>query len=393
VETQPFETSPSSRLSSTSGVIWISGFSGAGKTTVGREVEALLRQRGIDAIFLDGDDLRRIFAQRWGYERSDRVELAHVYFRLSSYLASQGYTVVIAAIAMYDEVREWLRENIAGVYEVYLDVPESERLRRDSETKRVYSAVKATNTAYDIPSAPDLRIANFDDISPDAAARTLVEGYLSSRGGGETGDKSLYWQQFYSQGFSERRPSSYALHTASALQPESRLLEIGCGNGRDALFFAGLGHEVVAIDPSRAAIESCRELESPELRFLVGRFPDVDADVPGDFDAVYSRFSLHAMTQAEQDDALAGACARLRPGGRLFVECRSINDPLARKGEVISPTERIHGHYRRFLILERLLEQLEGLGLRVDDAVERNGLARYKDDDPVVIRVTASLPA
>ena len=69
-------------------VVWITGYSSAGKTTVGRLVEAELRRRNHSTVLLDGDDLRSIFSGRWGYDRADRVELARVYFRLCSHLAS-----------------------------------------------------------------------------------------------------------------------------------------------------------------------------------------------------------------------------------------------------------------------------------------------------------------
>ena len=51
------------------GVIWITGFSAAGKTTVGRRVAAELQALGLPTIFLDGDDLRSILGSSWGYER------------------------------------------------------------------------------------------------------------------------------------------------------------------------------------------------------------------------------------------------------------------------------------------------------------------------------------
>lgn len=75
--------------------------------------------------------------------------------------------------------------------------------------------------------------------------------------------------------------------------------------------------------------------------------------------------------------------------GLFFIECRSINDPLARQGEVISPTERIHGHYRRFIVADELERRLLDSGFGIVDMLESNGLARLGDDDPVVIRVTA----
>lgn len=87
-------------------VVWITGYSSAGKATVGRLVEAELRGRGHSTMILDGDDLRSIFSGRWGYSRTDRVELAKVYFRLCSHLASQRHVVVIAAVAMYSHEQE-----------------------------------------------------------------------------------------------------------------------------------------------------------------------------------------------------------------------------------------------------------------------------------------------
>jgi hypothetical protein len=62
---------------------------------------------------------------------------------------------------------------------------------------------------------------------------------------------------------------------------------------------------------------------------------------------------------------------------------------LFRKGELLSKTERVDGHYRRFIILDELLDRLQSFGFEIIEAVESNGLAVYGDDDPVVIRVCA----
>jgi predicted SAM-dependent methyltransferase len=126
------------------------------------------------------------------------------------------------------------------------------------------------------------------------------------------------------------------------------------------------------------------------VEFKAGILGDKSLNLDNTFDVVYCRFVLHAMTQAEEEKMLFEAHDRLRPGGCLYLECRSINDPLARLGEVISPTERIHGHYRRFIILDELRQRLEKAGLNVDHAIESTGLAPYRDEDPVVIRIRAS---
>jgi len=62
---------------------------------------------------------------------------------------------------------------------------------------------------------------------------------------------------------------------------------------------------------------------------------------------------------------------------------------ISEEGEIISPTERIHGHYRRFIIKDDLLERLENIGFSIVDVVEDNNLAIYKNDNPIVIRVKA----
>lgn len=59
--------------SSYNGVIWVTGFSSSGKTTVARKVCRILKDRNVSTIFLDGDDLRSIFSNSWGYDRKDRL--------------------------------------------------------------------------------------------------------------------------------------------------------------------------------------------------------------------------------------------------------------------------------------------------------------------------------
>ena len=88
------------------GAIRITGYSGSGKTAVARQAERILRQKNIEVVLLIGDDLRRIFVCRWGYERAEQVELGQGYFRLANHLSSQGVVVIIAAVAMYDQVRQ-----------------------------------------------------------------------------------------------------------------------------------------------------------------------------------------------------------------------------------------------------------------------------------------------
>jgi adenylylsulfate kinase-like enzyme/2-polyprenyl-3-methyl-5-hydroxy-6-metoxy-1,4-benzoquinol methylase len=379
------------------GVIWITGYSGAGKTTVGRKVERQFRQHGLPTVFLDGDDLRRIFSRKWGYGRADRLELAKVYLRLCSHLASQQITVIISAIAMYADVYEWVVANIPRSLQVYLRVPEEERLRRDSAGKNVYKAMSSADPlGYDEPVGADLVIDNHGEVDPDKAAARIVDSYLkgSHTQGGRVADhgKGAYWDAFYRRGEAVQEPSPFAIHVAQkVLNGRIRLLDIGCGNGRDSAYFSQLGHEVWALDASRSAIDLCREFYAHvPIEFRHGTIESLlDVGNPPKFDVVYCRFVLHAMTEKEEAALCRTAHGLLRDRGMLLIECRSVNDPMIRLGEVISPTERVHGHYRRFIMMEQLIQHLEASGFAIETALESKGLAVFKDEDPVVVRVFA----
>ena len=135
-----------------SGVIWITGHSSAGKTVVARELESLLLTKYHNVVFLDGDQLRSILGVEQNYSKEERIALALKYFRLCSYLSKQGLLVLIAAVAMFDEVREWFFKNVNHHLLVYLRVPIEERLKRDEQTKKLY-----TNENLGIYSEPTVR--------------------------------------------------------------------------------------------------------------------------------------------------------------------------------------------------------------------------------------------
>src|SRR5215213_6367505 len=71
-----------------------------------------------------------------------------------------------------------------------------------------------------------------------------------------------YWDEYYAARSTmvRRLPSQFAVFVAGELEGRHRIIELGCGNGRDSMFFASHGHEVVAVDASQAAIDGCRAL-------------------------------------------------------------------------------------------------------------------------------------
>jgi adenylylsulfate kinase-like enzyme len=164
-----------------SGVIWITGYSGAGKTTVSRILANQLQERGASVVLLDGDDLRDIFGKKWGYDRESRIELGYVNHKLCKHIAGQGHTVIIAAVGMYSEVIEWVRTNIPNFFQVYLNVSEEERRNRDAVTKNVYQRLGDLRSLYDEPETPDLVINNSNSQSAEMSATAILNYFFSKR--------------------------------------------------------------------------------------------------------------------------------------------------------------------------------------------------------------------
>ena len=199
-----------------------------------------------------------------------------------------------------------------------------------------------------------------------------------------------YWDEYYKKDAAPSFPSPFAGYVANKLRTKQNILEIGCGNGRDSKFFSSKGHHVTGLDRSGKAIELCKSLYSNEpLEFFFGEVTDIVKTNNKKYDLIYSRFVIHAMSMDEELEMLKTSYQLLNENGQFFIECRSINDPLSNTGEILSHTERIEGHYRRFIILEELKQRLIQVGFEIIEAIESNGLANLEEEDPVVIRVKA----
>ncbi|WP_366515202.1 adenylyl-sulfate kinase [Paludibacterium sp.] len=138
-------------------VIWITGLSGAGKTTLAGALAVRLRACGEPVVLLDGDELREVFvavaATAQNHGRAGRLSLAMQYARLCRVIAAQGQVVVIATISLFREVHAWNRAHLPDYFEVYLNVPLEELRRRDPKgIYRRFDAGELTHVAgLDLP--------------------------------------------------------------------------------------------------------------------------------------------------------------------------------------------------------------------------------------------------
>jgi len=205
----------------------------------------------------------------------------------------------------------------------------------------------------------------------------------------------VVWNEIYHTGKSGektllREPSSFALSVAKLLKPGQKLLEFGCGNGRDATYFHETLHvEVHGTDISQTAVEQCRNA-CPGATFAVQSFTDLPTPYDDtQFDVIYSRFTLHSVGEAEASRALRWAYDNLCPGGLLLIEVRSTRDPMCGVGQAV-PGERnafINHHYRRFVVCEELISEVHALGFKVEFQQEADNLSPHGADNPVLIRL------
>ena len=157
-------------------VFWITGLSGAGKTTIGKALYDQLLIDNKNLVILDGDVLKHIVNVE-GYSFDARLKKATSYSRLTKALADQGVNVIICTISMFDEVRNWNRENIQNYVEVFLDVDMSVLYYRNQ--KGLYSNssdnnVAGVNVEVQLPQNPDIVINNNGDISVSDCIKKII---------------------------------------------------------------------------------------------------------------------------------------------------------------------------------------------------------------------------
>ena len=112
-------------------VIWVIGLSGAGKTTLAKEVMSRAKKINKKLVHIDGDALREIFDNDLGHSIDDRKKNAFRICKLSKFISDQGVDVICSILSLFPETRDWNRKNINNYFEVYIDTPLDQLKKRD----------------------------------------------------------------------------------------------------------------------------------------------------------------------------------------------------------------------------------------------------------------------
>lgn len=144
-------------------VLWFTGLSGSGKSTIATRVEQALVDRGADVEYIDGDALREVFPNT-GFTRAEREEHLRRTGYMASRLAAHGVTVVASFVSPYRESRDFVRRLCSNFVEIYVATPLEECERRD--VKGLYARARrgeiknftGIDDPYEPPEHPELTL-------------------------------------------------------------------------------------------------------------------------------------------------------------------------------------------------------------------------------------------
>jgi adenylylsulfate kinase len=154
---------PAPRTGTAAPVLWFTGLSGSGKSTIAVKVHQELLRRGVEVEYIDGDALREVFPQT-GFTREEREEHLRRTGYMASRLAAHGVTVVASFVSPYRESRDFIRKHCPGFVEIYVSTPLEECERRD--VKGLYARARrgeirnftGIDDPYEPPEHPELTL-------------------------------------------------------------------------------------------------------------------------------------------------------------------------------------------------------------------------------------------
>lgn len=161
-------------------VIWFTGLSGSGKTTIAQIVEHRLLDAGVPIEILDGDVVRENLSKGLGFSKEDRdINIRRIAF-VAHLLQRNGAFVITAAISPYRAIRNEARAMIKDFVEVYAEAPLEVCEERD--VKGLYAKARAgeikgftgIDDPYEPPSSPEV-VCNTAEETPEESAEKVLE--------------------------------------------------------------------------------------------------------------------------------------------------------------------------------------------------------------------------
>ena len=167
-------------------VLWMTGLSGSGKTTIALDMEEKLKARGVHFERLDGDVVRESLTKDLGFTAEDRRKNIERVTFVAKLLSRNGIGCVCSFISPYQAVRDYVRENTTNFAEVFIDAPLEVVIERD--VKGLYEKALAgeipnftgISDPFEAPEKPDVHIRTDLETVGESADKLIA--YLESQG-------------------------------------------------------------------------------------------------------------------------------------------------------------------------------------------------------------------
>ncbi len=134
-------------------------------------------------------------------------------------------------------------------------------------------------------------------------------------------------------------------------------LDLGCGDGRDSVYFFDKGLKVTAVDFSASGIKKLKS-QNPKINCILSDIRKMKIKA-NSFDVIYAHLSLHYFDDTTTRKIFNNLYSILKKNGLLFVKCKSVDDALFGKGQKIAENTYKKGHTRHFFSKEYMAEQLK----------------------------------
>ena len=174
------------RMNDAGFILWLTGLSGAGKSTISEAVAPLIEARGRKVELFDGDVVRTHLSKGLTFSREDRDVNVRRIGWVADLVARHGGVALVAAISPFREIRDEVKRTYANVVEVYVNASVDECARRDVKglyAKAMRGEIKhftGVSDPYEPPTNPEVEVRTAEE-SVEASAAKIV-GYLESRG-------------------------------------------------------------------------------------------------------------------------------------------------------------------------------------------------------------------
>ncbi len=198
---------------------------------------------------------------------------------------------------------------------------------------------------------------------------------------------NIYWNNYYSKNSIPFEPSSFAKFIFKFINKETKIIDIGCGNGRDSFYFANKNLETLGIDYSDVAIKNLKQNTKDNLQFKELNIEHISKELKNiSIDICYCRFILHSFN--EKVESALFEWIKNSNVSILCIETRVEEDIYSNSKQ---------DHYRRPINELELKAKIKNIDFEIIFDKKSNKFSRYKKEygvkdlknDPMLLRIIA----